>query len=153
MGEGSIMEVKSICLTSHPVFQTTFSRREKDLCYNKTMKHKSTTLNQAKILRKNMTKQERKLWNILRNNQFHGLKFRRQVPIGNYVVDFVCEIHNVIIELDGSQHNELDNIENDKQRTKFLENKGYKVIRFWNNEVDNNIEGVCEVIYKTIFKK
>ena len=100
-----------------------------------------------------MTKQERKLWNILRNNQFHGLKFRRQVPIGNYVVDFVCEIHNVIIELDGSQHNELDNIENDKQRTKFLENKGYKVIRFWNNEVDNNIEGVCEVIYKTIFKK
>ena len=61
-----------------------------------------------------MTEQERKLWNILRNNQFHGLKFRRQVPIGNYVVDFVCEIHNVIIELDGSQHNELDNIENDK---------------------------------------
>lgn len=117
------------------------------------MKHKSTTLNQAKMLRKNMTEQERKLWNILRNNQFHELKFKRQVPIGNYVADFVCEIHNVIIELDGGQHNELDNIEKDKQRTEFLENKGYKVIRFWNNEVDNNIEGVCVVIYKTIFKK
>ena len=65
------------------------------------MKHKSTTLNQAKIHRKNMTEQEKVLWNILRNNQFYGLKFRRQVPIGNYIADFVCEIHNVIIELDG----------------------------------------------------
>jgi len=117
------------------------------------MKHKSTTLAQAKTLRKNMTVQEKTLWNILRNNKFYGLKFRRQVPIGNYIVDFVCEIHNMIIELDGGQHNEPDNIEYDKQRTEFLENKGYKVLRFWNNEIDNNIDGVCEVIYKTIFKK
>ena len=117
------------------------------------MKHKSTTLNQAKMLRKNMTEQEKVLWNILRNNQFYGLKFRRQVPIGNYVADFVCEIHNVIIELDGGQHNASENIEKDKLRTEFLENKGYKVLRFWNNEVDNNLDGVCEVIYRTIFKK
>jgi len=61
------------------------------------MKHKSTTLNQAKMLRKNMTEQEKFLWHILRNNKFYGLKFKRQVPIGNYVVDFVCEIHNLII--------------------------------------------------------
>ena len=100
-----------------------------------------------------MTVQEKTLWNILRNNKFYGLKFRRQVPIGNYIVDFVCEIHNMIIELDGRQHNEPDNIEYDKQRTEFLENKGYKVLRFWNNEIDNNIDGLCEVIYKTIFKK
>ena len=105
------------------------------------------------MLRKNMTEQERKLWNILRNNQFHGLKFKRQVPIGNYVADFICEIHNVIIELDGGQHNELDNIEKDKQRTIFLESKGYKILRFWNNEIDNNLEGVCEVIFRTIFDK
>ena len=117
------------------------------------MKHKSTTLNQAKILRKNMTEQEKVLWNILRNNQFYGLKFRRQVPIGNYIADFVCEIHNVIIELGGGQHNEQENVEKDKLRTEFLENKGYKVLRFWNNEVDNNLDGVCEVIYRTIFKK
>ena len=117
------------------------------------MKHKSTTLNQAKILRKNMTEQEKVLWNILRNNQFYGLKFRRQVPIGNYIADFVCEIHNVIIELYGGQHNEQENVEKDKLRTEFLENKGYKVLRFWNNEVDNNLDGVCEVIYRTIFKK
>ena len=115
------------------------------------MKHKSTTLNQAKMLRKNMTEQEKVLWNILRSNKFYGLKFRRQVPIGNYVVDFVCEIHNLIIELDGGQHNEPDNIEYDKQRTEFLKNKGYKVLRFWNNEIDDNTDGVCEVIYKTIF--
>ena len=117
------------------------------------MKHKSTTLNQAKMLRKNMTEQEKVLWNILRNNQFYGLKFRRQVPIGNYVADFVCEIHNVIIELDGGQHNEQENIEKDKLRTEFLENKGYKVLRFWNNDIDNNLDGVCEVIHRAIFKK
>jgi very-short-patch-repair endonuclease len=116
------------------------------------MKHKNTTLNQAKMLRKNMTEQEKVLWNILRNNQFYGLKFRRQVPIGNYVADFVCEIQNLIIELDGGQHNEIENIEKDKQKTVFLESKGYKVLRFWNNEVDNNLDGVCEVIYRTIFK-
>ena len=61
------------------------------------MKHKNTTLNQAKILRKSMTPQEIKLWNILRNNKFYGLKFRRQVPIGNYIADFVCELHNIIV--------------------------------------------------------
>ena len=97
-----------------------------------------------------MTEQEKVLWNILRNNQFYGLKFRRQVPIGNYVADFVCEIHNVIIELDGGQHNVPENIEKDKQRTDFLESKGYKVLRFWNDDVDKNLDGVCEVIYRTI---
>ena len=100
-----------------------------------------------------MTEQEKLLLNILRNNQFYGFKFRRQVPIGDYVVDFVCEAHNLIIELDGGQHNNPENIEKDIQRTKFLESKGYKVLRFWNNEIDNNVDGVCEVIYKIVFKK
>ena len=59
----------------------------------------------------------------------------------------------MIIELDGGLHNEPENLEKDKLRTEFLESKGYKVIRFWNNEVDNNLEGVCEVIFQTIFKK
>ena len=117
------------------------------------MKHKNSTLKLAKILRKNMTEQEKILWHVLRNKQFYGLKFRRQVPIGDYVADFVCEIHNLIIEIDGGQHNEPENIEKDEQRTEFLISKGYKVLRFWNNDVDNNLEGVCEVIYKTIFGK
>ena len=108
------------------------------------MKHKSTTLAQAKTLRKNMTVQEKTLWNILRNNKFYGLKFRRQVPIGNYIVDFVCEIHNMIIELDGGQHNTTEAIEYDKIRTNFLKSKGYTVLRFWNFEIDDNIDGVYE---------
>ena len=106
------------------------------------MKNKYTTLNQAKILRKNMTKQERLLWSVLRNSNFYGFKFRRQVPIGNYVVDFVCESKNIIIELDGGQHNEPNNIKNDKVRTDFLVSKGYQVYRFWNIDIDNNINGV-----------
>ena len=101
------------------------------------MKHKTSTLNQAKVLRKNMTPQERKLWKILRNSNFYGLKFKRQVPIGNYVADFVCEIKNVVIEIDGGHHNELKNIEYDNERTNFLKLKGYKVIRFWNNDIEN----------------
>ena len=117
------------------------------------MKHKATTLEQARELRKNMTIQERKLWHILRNNAFYGLKFKRQVPIGNYVADFVCEQHNLIIELDGGQHNEPENIEKDKQRTEYLNSLGYKVLRFWNFEIEKNIDGVCQVIHTTVFNK
>ena len=115
-----------------------------------TMKHSNNTLNIAKILRKNMTPQEKKLWNILRNNQFYGYKFKRQVPIDNYVVDFVCELQNLIIEIDGGQHNSPENIVNDNERTKYLISKGYKIIRFWNNEIDNNLNDVCAAIYSNL---
>ena len=91
-----------------------------------------------------MTNQERKLWNIIRNRQFFGYRFRRQFPIGQYIVDFVCREKKIIIEIDGGQHNEINNIEYDKKRTAFLNSKGFKVIRFWNNEIDNNIDGVYE---------
>ena len=114
------------------------------------MKHKSTTINQAKNLRKNMTPQEIKLWNILRNNNLNGLKFRRQVPIGNYVADFVCEMRNLIIEIDGGQHNTPEILQYDNNRTAFFETKKYKVIRFWNNDIDNNIEGVVEKILEVL---
>ena len=100
----------------------------------------------AKNMRSNMTKEEVKLWNILRAKNFYNLKFKRQVLIGEYIADFVCPEKMLIIELDGSQHNEDNNIENDKNRTAYLEQQGYKVIRFWNNEVWDNIDGVCEVI-------
>lgn len=93
----------------------------------------------ARELRKNSTIHERRLWNILKNRQFHGLKFKRQEPIGNYIVDFICKEVKIIIEVDGSQHNEAENIKTDNERTMFLENKGYKVIRFWNNEIYENI--------------
>ena len=96
----------------------------------------------ARNLRKNSTMQERRLWNLLKNRQFHNLKFKRQQPIGDYIVDFICKEAKIIIEIDGGQHNEPENIEYDKSRTKYLNNLGYKVIRFWNNEIYENIEGV-----------
>ncbi len=98
----------------------------------------------ARNLRNNMTEQERKLWNIIRNRNFYGYRFLRQYVIGQYIVDFICREKKVVIEIDGGQHNESENIEYDKQRTKYLENKGYKVIRFWNNDIDSNIEGVYQ---------
>ncbi len=104
----------------------------------------------ARKLRKNSTSQEQKIWNLLRNRQFLGLKFKRQVPIYNYVVDFVCEEKKLIIEIDGGQHNEPNNINEDNIRTNILEKEGYKVIRFWNNEIDNNIEGVYQKLLEVL---
>jgi len=99
-------------------------------------------LKNAKELRKNQTNQEKKLWYELRNRRFFDLKFKRQVPIGNYVVDFLCVEKMLIIELDGGQHNFDKNVVYDKQRTIFLEGLGYKVLRFWNNDINENLEGV-----------
>ena len=96
----------------------------------------------ARNLRKNSTIQERRLWNLLKNRQFHNLKFKRQQPIGDYIVDFICKEAKIIIEVDGGQQNEPENIEYDKTRTEYLNNLGYKVVRFWNNEIYENIEGV-----------
>jgi len=100
----------------------------------------------AKELRKNQTVAESKLWNVVRVKQIKGLKFRRQHPIPPYFVDFICHKEQLIIELDGGQHAETINY--DKKRTKFLEPKGYTVIRFWNNDVLRNMEGVYEEIIK-----
>ena len=105
----------------------------------------------ARKLRQNMTKQERALWNILKNRQFYGYRFRRQHPIENYIVDFICREKKIIIEIDGGHHNQPNDIENDKKRTAFLESQGYQVIRFWNNDIDKNIEGVFKELQK-IFK-
>jgi len=93
-----------------------------------------------------MTDAERLLWNRVRANQL-GIKFRRQQPLENYVVDFICCEKKLIVELDGGQHFENDK---DVQRDNFLKARGYKVLRFWNNEVMRNIEGVLEVIRENI---
>ena len=103
-------------------------------------------------LRQSSTKEERVLWQLLRNRQFKNLKFKRQFPIGNYIVDFVCEEIKLIIELDGGQHNEPENIEADKVRTEFLESKGFKVIRFWNKDINLNIAGVYEFLLNEVEK-
>lgn len=107
----------------------------------------SKTRTHAIELRKELTPAERKLWAYLRGNKF-GNNFRRQHAIGNYIADFCCPKEKLIIELDGSHH--IDQHEYDNERTLFLESKGYKVIRFWNNDVLNNIEAVLKVIWDTL---
>ncbi len=96
----------------------------------------------ARELRLNQTDAEQKPWTVLRSRQFHGLKFRRQHPVRNYVADFICLEKNLVIEVDGGQHNDELTMKKDKQRRKWLEAEGFQVLRFWNNDVLENIEGV-----------
>jgi valyl-tRNA synthetase/very-short-patch-repair endonuclease len=105
------------------------------------------TLQRAQELRNNKTDAEGFLWHHLRNKQLNNYKFRQQHPIDKYIVDFVCLEAKLIIELDGEQHAEEKAKKYDDQRTKFLENAGYKVLRFWNNEIFNNIFGVLDLIW------
>ena len=101
-------------------------------------------MHRAGELRKELTPAERELWTYLRNNKLLGINFRRQYAIGRYIVDFVSIKHKPVIELDGSQH--LEQEERDAERTRYLESLGYKVIRFWNNQIENEIEGVVRAI-------
>ncbi len=98
-------------------------------------------------LRRESTPAERKLWSRIRNDQL-GFNFRRQHAIGNYITDFCSPKAKLIIELDGSQH--LDQKEYDEARTKYLELRGYQVLRFWNHEVMNHIDEVLNVIWKVL---
>ena len=91
-----------------------------------------------------MTDAERMLWYRLRASRLQGWKFRRQVPLGRYVVDFLCEEAHLIVEVDGGQH--AERVENDSVRTQWLSAQGYAVIRFWNNDVLANIEGVLATL-------
>ena len=101
-------------------------------------------MHQAGELRRQTTPAEKKLWAYLRLMREDGVRFRRQHAIANYIVDFCSPQQKLIVELDGSQH--LEQEDYDSERTKYLELQGYKVIRFWNNDVMNNIEGVILAI-------
>ena len=98
----------------------------------------------AKAMRTEMTEAELKLWNALRGNRLMGLKFRRQTPIGPYIVGFACPSKRLIVEADGTQH--ADNMAYDAERTAFLEQSGWTVLRFWNDDVLKDIDGVCQHI-------
>ena len=99
----------------------------------------------AKQLRRSQTEAEKALWRHLRSKGLSGLKFRRQQPIGAYIVDFVCFENKLIIEVDGGQHS---NSEEDRRRDVWLQSEGYAVLRFWNNEVLGNLDGVMEAIWR-----
>jgi very-short-patch-repair endonuclease len=102
------------------------------------------TMHRAGELRRELTPAERKLWAYLRGDKLNGVSFRRQHAIGNYIPDFVSIKNKLIIELDGSQH--LDQVEYDAERSKYFESQGYNVIRFWNDQVENDINGVIRAI-------
>lgn len=106
----------------------------------------SNLLNKAKKLRTNQTESERRLWYYLRGWRLNGFKFRRQVVIKSYIVDFVCFEKMIIIELDGGQH--ANQKVYDEKRKRDLESLGFKVIRFWNNQIICHMDIVLEEIYK-----
>ena len=105
-------------------------------------------LRNSQNLRKNMTKEERHLWyDFLK---IYPIQFKRQVPIGSYIVDFYCDKAKLILELDGSQHCEPEAMEYDRKRTAFLEEKGLYVLRLSNLDVMRNFRGVCEAVDMTV---
>ena len=105
-------------------------------------------LTNSRNLRKNQTPWEAKLWQHFRAGRFYGLKFKRQLQVGSYIFDFSCREKMLLIELDGGQHSERNISEKDRQKQIYAESQGYKVLRFWNNDLDNNLEGILETIRK-----
>lgn len=105
----------------------------------------------AKRLRANTTPHERILWRALKDIPIEGSHFRRQAPIGPYVVDFFCPAKRLILEIDGGHHNEDDVAERDRNRQQWLENEGYRVIRFWNSDIAADLNAVLERIYVELY--
>jgi very-short-patch-repair endonuclease len=101
----------------------------------------------ARRLRQSSTDAERRMWSALRDRRLLRYKFRRQHPIGNFIVDFACTEHALVIEIDGGQHADSTT---DARRTAWLESEGWKVIRFWSNEVLANANGVIETILRIL---
>ncbi len=111
-------------------------------------KYSSTSRGRARALRKSSTDAELLMWRLVRNRMLQQFKFRRQHPIGDYIADFVCLEKKLIIELDGGQH--IEQAEYDAARTSMLEAAGYRVVRFWDNDVLTKSESVLKVIYKEL---
>ena len=105
----------------------------------------------AKQLRSNTTEPERVLWRALKRIPVYGTHFRRQVPIGPYVADFACLKARLLIELDGGHHAQGEIAAKDEARTPWLEQEGYRVVRFWNAELSENLNGVLDTIYAALY--
>jgi len=105
----------------------------------------------ARELRTDSTDAERRLWQKLKRRQLAGVKFRRQQPIGPYIVDFVCLERRLVIEVDGGQHSER--LDEDTQRSQWLEAQGFRVLRFWNNDVLANTDVVTQTVFDAVDKR
>ena len=114
------------------------------------MKVQQGLLALAKAQRKTRNPWEAKLWQLLRDKGMQGFKFKRQQPIGPYIADFSCHRPKLIIELDGGQHNQPIKKESDTTRSQYFKKEGYKILRFWNNELSNNPDGVYQIIINTL---
>ena len=114
------------------------------------MRERMTSL--ARSLRRRETNSEEKLWLALRNRKLDGWKFRRQVPRGPYIVDFLCADASLVIEIDGIQHDESGNRIRDERRSAYLRTGGLRVLRFSNSDVLENLEGVLDEIYVALGK-
>lgn len=97
-------------------------------------------------MRRVMTEAELKLWNELRAHRLMGMGFRRQVPIGPYIVDFACSAHSLIVEVDGSQHADAGHLQYDEARSVYLQASGWTILRFWNDDVIRDMGNVCQHI-------
>ena len=115
------------------------------------MQHNSKLTSRAQALRRNMTKEERRLWYEYLHN--HPYRFRRQVTFGNYILDFYCAAAKLAVELDGSQHYEPAELLYDERRTEYLNNQGISVLRFSNMDVLRNLPGVCQQINQIISER
>ncbi len=104
----------------------------------------------AKRMRRGMTEAEQRLWSQLRAHRLMGLGFRRQMPVGNYIADFACPEHKLIVELDGTQHAEEGQIKQDTMRTIRLGETGWVLVRFWNRDVMDDVDNVCNHIVDLI---
>jgi very-short-patch-repair endonuclease len=114
---------------------------------------KRQNINKCRRLRKSQTDAEKKLWRILRNRQLNNVKFRRQFPIGSYILDFYSPEYKLAVEADGGQHYSEEGLQKDKMREEVLRELGVEMIRFSNIEILANIDGVHEVIDRTIRKR
>jgi very-short-patch-repair endonuclease len=116
------------------------------------LKYPHRNIQTARMLRKTMTDVERKLWSRLRSNQL-GIKFRRQVPFGTYIADFMSLKEKIVIELDGSQHYQENAIRKDRVRDQYFKDAGFTVLRFSNTEIIENIDGVLDMIWEILQSK
>ncbi|WP_114944651.1 endonuclease domain-containing protein [Microvirga calopogonii] len=105
---------------------------------------------QARRMRREMTPAERKLWHALKAHRFQALHFRRQVPIGPYVADFICHAARLVIEVDGAQHGFDRHIDQDRTRDAWFQAQGYQVLRFWNHDVMTALASVLDTIFANI---
>jgi len=104
----------------------------------------------TRLLRRSSTEAERIIWTAVRAHRLTGASFRRQTPIGPYIVDFVCHASKIVIEIDGGQHYEAENLARDARRDKYLASRGFRVLRFNNHDVMTNRHGVLETVMAAV---